>query len=70
MKITSKILVIVVLGATFVAAQTPSGIGPRRVYLYRAIDGWNLELRMAVAMLGDPFPRCPRARGSSVGLKC
>ena len=65
MKITSKILVIVVLGATFVAAQTPSGIGPRRVYLYRAIDGWNLELRMAVAMLGDPFPAV-RARAAQV----
>ena len=42
MKITSKILVVVVLVATFVAAQTPIGIGTRQVFLYRAIDSWDL----------------------------
>ncbi len=56
MKITSKILVVVVLVATFVAAQTPIGIGTRKVFLYRAIDSWDLEMSLAVAMLADPFP--------------
>ncbi len=56
MKITSKILVVVVLVATFVAAQTPFGIGTRQVFLYRAIDSWDLEMSLAVAMIADPFP--------------
>ncbi len=56
MKITSKILVVVVLVATFVAAQTPIGIGARQVFLYRAIDSWDLEMSLAVGMLADPFP--------------
>jgi len=50
------LLAIVVMGATFVAAQTPVGIGSRQVFLYRAIDRWDLELSIAVAMLADPFP--------------
>ncbi len=56
MRTLMRLLAVVVMGATFVAAQTPVGIGSRQVYLYRAIDGWDLELSMAVAMLADPFP--------------
>ncbi len=56
MRRITRLLAIVVLGATFVAAQTPVGIGSRQVYLYRAIDSWDLTLSMAVAMLADPFP--------------
>ena len=56
MKALSRVLAAVVLAATFAAAQTPAALGPRRAYLYRAIDSWDLELRMAVAMLADPFP--------------
>ena len=65
MRTFSKILAILMLATTLTAAQTPSAIGPRRVYLYRAIDSLDLELRMAVAMLADPFPAV-RARAVQV----
>jgi len=57
MRSVTRLLAAVVLGATFVAAQTPIGIGSRQVFLYRAIDSWDLELSMAVAMLADRFNR-------------
>ena len=55
MRFDRALLVTLLLAAGVAAAQTPVGIGSRQVYLYRAIDGWDLELSMAVAMIADPF---------------
>ncbi len=56
MKRIASTSVILIFLSIALGAQTPGGIDTRKVYLFRALDTWSLDLSIAVAMLKDPYP--------------
>jgi cyclophilin family peptidyl-prolyl cis-trans isomerase/HEAT repeat protein len=44
------------VAAAVAVAQTPNGAASRLAFLWRALDGWSLELSAAIPMRQDPFP--------------
>ncbi len=63
--IERALFVTVVLTAAVAMAQTPRAEDSRMVFLWRALDGWFLDLSKAVAMLQDPFAS---VRAQTVGV--
>jgi hypothetical protein len=51
----SLVLVLASCGAA-VAASGPAAPAPQMAYLATAVDQWELDIRVAMAMLEDPFP--------------
>jgi cyclophilin family peptidyl-prolyl cis-trans isomerase/HEAT repeat protein len=59
------VCVFLVLVATGVVAQSPGDTASRQAFLWRALDGWSLQISQAVAMRRDPYPS---VRAQAVGV--